>query len=137
MYRKIYDVLLNLMLFWIVTDLFSGIDINEGIAGYIICGGIFGIVMVAVIPLIKFFTLPIKFITLFLISIMLSIIVFFVLNFSVPFIDFKDGEIIGISNKYFQFPEVSLNMIGNVLIGGVSAGVLSAGLRWLEKVTKD
>lgn len=137
MYKKIYDTLLNLMLFWIVSDLFSGIEVNEGVVGYVICGGIFGLVMLGVAPLIRFFTLPVKFITLFLISIMLSIIVFFILNFGVPFIDFKDGTLVGFSSRYFQLPELKLNMIGNVLVGGFVTGMLSAGVKCLEKTSRN
>jgi uncharacterized membrane protein YvlD (DUF360 family) len=132
MQKRIYDVLVSVLLFWVLTELFAGIEVNEGALGFLVCGGIFGIVMLAVEPLIRFFTLPVKFITLFFTSVMLSVIVFFFLNFGVPFIDFKDGAIEGLSNRYFEFPEVSLNMIGNVLVGGLLAGVLSATLKWLE-----
>jgi uncharacterized membrane protein YvlD (DUF360 family) len=131
MQEKAFKVILNLMLFWILTDLFSGIEIQEGVVGYLICGGIFGLVMLLVVPLIKFFTLPVKFITLVLISMMLGVIVFFVLNFSVPFIDFSDGEIVGFSNRYFSMEPIALGMMGNVLVGGLIAGVLSALLEWL------
>jgi len=132
MVRRIYNVLIQLLLFWAITDLFSGIVIREGFMGYVICGGIFGLVMLIVVPMIKFFTLPVKFISIFLISIMLSVIVFFFLNFAVPFIDFTDGEIVGLSNRYFELPTFFLGMIGNVSVGGVVAGILSACLKWLE-----
>lgn len=131
MQEKVFNVILNLMLFWIVSDLFSGIEIQEGIVGYIISGGIYGIAMLLAVPLIKFFTLPVKFVTLLFVSMMLSVIVFFVLNFSVPFIDFTDGEILGLSSRYLGMETMSLGMMGNVLVGGLVAGVLSAGLKCL------
>ncbi|MBN2016313.1 phage holin family protein [Candidatus Dojkabacteria bacterium] len=133
MKKKVLTIIINLLLFWVVSDMFSGIEINEGVLGFVICGGIFGLVMLAVEPLIKFFTLPVKFITLFFVSIMLSIMIFFILNIGIPFIDFKDGELVGLSNRYFTVPTVNLNMIGNVLVGGLTAGILSSALMWLEK----
>jgi len=132
MKEKVFDVILNLLLFWAISDLFSGIEIQEGVIGYLICGGIFGIAMLMVIPLIRFFTLPVKFITILLIAMMLSVIIFFFLNFTVPFVDFTDGEIVGFSNRYFTIGNVPLGMMGNVLVGGLIAGVLSAVLQWLE-----
>lgn len=133
MKEKSFDAILNIMLFWIVSDLFSGIEVQEGLVGYLICGGIFGVIMLVVVPMIKFFTLPVKFITLLLFSMMLSVMIFFFLNFAVPFIDFTDGELVGFSNRYFSLEGISLGMMGNVLIGGLISGVLSSGLKWLEE----
>lgn len=137
MKEKIFDVVLSLMLFWVVSDFFSGIEVQEGVVGYFICGGIFGIAMLAVIPFIRFFTLPIKFITILLISMMLSVMVFFFLNFAVPFIDFTDGEIVGLTNRYFNVEGIPLGMMGNVLVGGLVAGVLYSILKWLEEETSS
>ena len=133
MKTNIFWVIINMLLFWAVTDLFEGIAIQEGIVGYVICGGIFGIAMITVIPLIRFFTLPVKFISLFLISVMLSIIMFFLLNIAIPFIDFTDGAIVGLVNRYFGFPEIHLGMMGNVFVGGFVCGALSSVLSWLEE----
>jgi len=132
MQEKVFNVVLNLMLFWVVSDLFSGIEIQEGIVGYLICGGIFGIAMIMVVPLIKFFTLPVKFVTIFLISMMLSVMVFFFLNFAIPFVDFTDGDLVGFTNRYFSLQAISFGMMGNVLVGGLVAGILSSVLKWLE-----
>jgi len=130
---KIYDVIVSILLFWVISDLFSGIQVQDGLVGYIICGGIFGLTMLVVIPLIKFFTLPIKFITIFLIAIMLSVIVFFFLNFAIPAIDFTDGKLVGLSTSYLTIPSVNLSMIGNVFIGGALSGMLYATLKWLSR----
>ena len=133
MKKKIYLLIIYILVFWVVTSFFSGIVVNEGLLGYLVCGGIYGLVMIYAVPLIKFFTLPVKFISVLMVSIMLSIIVFFVLNFAIPYIDFTDGMVVGLSNRFFEFPEVELNMIGNVLIGGIVAGLLSTFIRILEK----
>jgi uncharacterized membrane protein YvlD (DUF360 family) len=132
MKRKIFDTLWSILLFWVITDMLSGIVVQDGIVGYLICGGVFGIIMLSIIPLIRFFTLPIKFITIFLISVMLSIIIFFFLNFGVPFIDFTEGTFVGFANSYFTLPDIHLSMIGNVLTGGVISGLLYSLLKWLE-----
>ncbi|MBU0976401.1 MAG: hypothetical protein ABIE03_00530 [Patescibacteria group bacterium] len=133
MKNRVFFVLLNLLIFWVITDLFSGIIIKEGIVGYLVCGGLYGIVMVNVVPLIKFFTFPIKFVSVLLISLMLSIIVFFVLNFGIPFIDFTDGELVGFSSRYLSLEDVHFSMIGNVLVGGLATGLFSALMKLLEK----
>jgi uncharacterized membrane protein YvlD (DUF360 family) len=133
MKNRVFFVIVNLLIFWVVTDLFSGIVIKEGFVGYLVCGGLYGIVMVNVVPLIKFFTFPIKFISILLISLMLSIIVFFILNFGIPFIDFTDGEIIGFSSRYISIADIELSMIGNVIVGGLVSGLFSALMRLLEK----
>ncbi|MDD3646969.1 MAG: hypothetical protein PHS44_00515 [Candidatus Dojkabacteria bacterium] len=133
MKNRVFFVIVNLLIFWLVTDLFSGIVIKEGFVGYLVCGGLYGIVMVNVVPLIKFFTFPIKFISILLISLMLSIIVFFILNFGIPFIDFTDGEIIGFSSRYISIADIELSMIGNVIVGGLVSGLFSALMRLLEK----
>ena len=126
-------MVLHLLVFWVVTDLFSGISLNEGVVGYLVCGGIYGLVMAYAIPLIKFFTLPIKFISILLVTVMLSIVVFFLLNLGIPFIDFTDGTIVGFSNRFIDLPQVELSMMGNVLVGGLTAGVISSLIRLLEK----
>lgn len=133
MKEKVFTVVLNIMLFWVVSDLFSGIDVLEGVVGYLVCGGIFGIGMLAVIPLIRFFTLPVKFITVLLIAMMLSVMIFFLLNLGVSFVDFKDGVIEGFTNRYFSLGEVPLGMMGNVMVGGLVCGILSAILEWLQE----
>jgi len=130
--HRIFDIVIGLMVFWIVTGFFSGIVINEGIIGIIFCGILYGGVMSVVVPLVKFFTLPVKFISIFLISIMLSVIIFFVYNLAVPFIDFLDGGVIGLSNSYFQLNAIRLSVMGNVLIGGLVTGFFQSLLKWLS-----
>ncbi|NWG75021.1 MAG: hypothetical protein HXY24_10505 [Rubrivivax sp.] len=132
MKRRIYDTVLGLMAFWIVTDLFTGIEIREGLAGRLIVGGIYGVTMSVVVPLIRFFTLPVKIISLFLVAVMLSVIIFFIYNFAVPFINFGDGQIDGLENSFFQIPAINLNMIGNVIIAGVITGVFVTFLKLLQ-----
>lgn len=136
MKTRLFEVVTSFMLFWIVSDLFSGIQVQDGIVGFLVCGGIFGIAMLVVIPLIRFFTLPVKFITLLLISIMMSVMVFFFLNIAIPSIDFTDGELVGLSTSYFEIPDISLNMMGNVFIGGFLTGVLYTILKWLYRKAK-
>lgn len=138
MKTKVYTVIMNILLFWAVTDVFSGIVVKEGVLGYLICGGIFGIGMLLVEPLIRFFTLPVKFITLIMISLMVSVMVYFLLNLGVPFIDFKDGALVGLTNRYFSIEKLGLDMMGNVLVGGLINGLLSASLTaFLRAVKKE
>ncbi len=137
MKKNFYYLFLNILIFWVTSDIFTGINVNDGIVGYIICGGIFGLSMIFVVPLIKFFTLPVKFITSFTTSVALSIFSFLFMNFGVPFIDFRDGIISGFQNRYFELPIVELNMFGNIFVGGTVAGVLSALLRLFEKVSRS
>lgn len=126
MKEKIYKIAVNILVFWVVIDFFSGITVKEGLLGYLVCGGIFGLAMLIVAPLIRFFTLPVKFITLFLIGIMVSIMIFFIMSVGVFFIDFSDGTIVGLDNRYFEFPKLELSMMGNVFVGGSIGGILSA-----------
>ena len=135
MKTKIYIVIINIMLFWIVSDILTGITIKEGILGYVICGGFLGIAMLTVIPLIKFFTLPIKFITIIIISLMVSIIAFFAMNFTLPFVSFTDGTITFLANRYFTVNGIELGMTSNIVIGSLVAGFLSATLETLRKQT--
>jgi hypothetical protein len=111
----------------------GGIEIKDGIIGYLICGVLFGSGMLVVVPLIRFFTLPVKFITLFMISVMLAIIIFFLFNFGLRFVDFKDGGLMGFDNSYISLPEIDFGMTGNVLLGGFLCGTISSGVKALEK----
>ncbi len=130
--ERIFNIIINFLLFWVVTDIFSGITIKEGLVGYIICGGMFGVAMLTVVPLIKFFTLPLKLVSVLILSAMISIMVFFLLNFGVPYIDFADGTLVGISNSSFEIPNVKLSMMTNVFFGGAVSGLLSGLMLFLE-----
>jgi uncharacterized membrane protein YvlD (DUF360 family) len=133
MKTKIFWVTINLFLFWVVSDLLSGIVVLEGVVGHIVCGILFGVAMLIVIPVIKFFTLPIKFITLFLISILVSIIFFFILQVTAdPFITFMDGELMGFSNNFFELPYLAIGTTWNVVIGGILCGFFSSLVSWLD-----
>lgn len=135
MKEKIFGTILNLLIFWVVV--FEGIQIQEGVVGYVVCGGIYGIIQAFVEPLIAFFTLPVKAFTVIVVAVMLGIITFFVYNFALPFIDFSDGAIVGLSSRYYTFPVVELGMMGNVLVGGMIVGLVSALLRLLHIETYE
>lgn len=129
---KIFDGILGLMIFWIVATVFEGMIVKDGIAGYLIAGGLYGAIMVTVVPLINFFTLPIKFISIFLISIMLSVIIMSIFNWALPVLDFGPGEVVGLQNSYFEFPKYDLNKMGNIIVPGLVTGFFSTVLKWLS-----
>lgn len=132
MKEKIFNIILHILLFWVISDIFTGIEVKEGIAGYLISGIIAGIVMIVVVPLIRFFTLPVKLISLILVSILVALILFLIFNFGLPIVDFTEGTIAGFQNTYFSFPVIKLGMIENVIVGGAVFGIFSALLTWLK-----
>jgi uncharacterized membrane protein YvlD (DUF360 family) len=132
MKEKVFNIILHILLFWVISDIFTGIKVKEGIAGYLIAGIIAGIVMIVVVPLIRFFTLPVKLISLILVSILVSLILFLIFNFGLPVVDFTNGTIAGFQNTYFTLPEIKFGMIENVIVGGTFFGILSALLIWLK-----
>lgn len=131
MKQNIFIVVVNGLLFWVVTDLFEGIDVTGGLVSYLFLGAVFGLAMLLVRPLIKFFTLPHKQLYIVLGSVMLGIIVFLIMNFGIPGIDFKEGDFSGINSSYVQINQIKLSMVGNIILGGAIAGVLSSLLDWL------
>lgn len=130
---KIFEILINILLFWVVTDLFTGITINDGILGYVVSGGIFGILMAIVVPLIKFLTIPMKLVITVIASITLSLGVFFVMYIGIPYIGFADGSIAGLSNRYFEVSVINLSMMGGLVTCSIICGLLSALIKFLKK----
>lgn len=133
MKKNIHDIIIHIFIFWIVTNIFTGITVKQEIIGYILTGGIYGIIMLSVVPLIKFFTFPFKFISILLISVLVSLIIFFMLNFFFPYVDFKDGTIWGFSKGIINLSSIKLTMMSNVFWGGFVSGILSALIVWLNK----
>lgn len=131
MKEKVFLVLINGMVFWIVSDLFSGIEVEGGLFVYVLLGAIFGTAMLLVRPLINFFTLPMRHLLIVLGSVMLGIVVFLIMNFAIPGINFQEGTFGGFANEYVKISEIKLDMVGNIIAGGVLSGLLSSLLDWL------
>lgn len=52
-------------------------------------------------------------------------------------IDFADGEIVGLNNQYFDFPELPLGMMGNILVGGMITGLVYSLVKVFSQEVHD
>lgn len=127
MKKNIHLLLRNLFIFITVATIVSGINVRNGAFGYIVTGAIFGLAMMFVPSIIKFFKLPVNFAAQILIGTLVSIIVFFSYRYLVlGFIDFTGTVIGGNIGGLIELPRVELDKLGTVLYGALLATLLSA-----------
>lgn len=131
MKKKIFTVIVHLMVFWIVTDLFDGIEVTGGIFAYITLGLIWGLATLIIKRVIRFFTIDVNFWTIAILSVLFGIIIFTGFNFIAYGISFSESTFSGYSNELLTIKAMDLDMVGNIVAGGVVMGLLSGLLIWL------
>lgn len=81
MNTRLYEVIINLLLFYFVTSVINGVTIREGnLLSTIIVGIVFGVLMAAVPQMLGFFKINVNTWASLLLSIMLSFIFLFILS---------------------------------------------------------
>ncbi|MBL8015094.1 MAG: hypothetical protein JNK26_02820 [Candidatus Doudnabacteria bacterium] len=130
MNTRIYEVIINLLLFYFVTSVINGVTIREGnLLSTIIVGIVFGVLMAAVPQMLGFFKINVNTWASLLLSIMLSFIFLFILStlgiavFAAAVIDLGlPGLVIAINDA-----------ISSLLFLSVLIALLSVGLKQLGK----
>lgn len=130
MNTRIYEVIINLLLFYFLTSVVNGVAVREGnLLSTILVGVVFGVLMAAVPNILQFFKITVNVWSSILIAVVLSFIFMFVLStlgiavFSAATIDLGiPGLVITLNDP-----------ITSLLFLSVLSAVLSVGLKQLGK----
>ena len=134
MRKRIHTVILNLLIFVSVSATLSGIRVRQGIIGYILLGSIFGIAMMFVPILLKFFRLPLNFAARLLVGSLVSILVFVSYRYLIlGFVDFAPEVIGGSVTSWLSLPRLELDKLGIVIYGAIMSALISVIMVELSK----
>lgn len=130
MNTRIYEVIINLLLFYFLTSVVNGVAVREGnLLSTILVGVVFGVLMATVPNILQFFKITVNVWSSILIAVVLSFIFMFVLStlgiavFSAATIDLGiPGLVITLNDP-----------ITSLLFLSVLSAVLSVGLKQLGK----
>lgn len=114
-----------------ITYFFASFQLAPGGAGYFLSL----VIILALInyfsdPLIKFFTLKVKFLTIWLFNFLLYIPILYLVNAFAPGIKIKAGEFIGMNFGVFQINSFYLTDGAIIVISALILGFGAALIRW-------
>jgi hypothetical protein len=120
------------MAFWIMVDIFNGITTSRMLvqAGL---GVVWGVIVLGISRVVRFFTLPENPITMFVVSTGLALVILTFYNFSPFAIYFSETFFPGYSNGVITIGEFTLSTVGNIVGGGIILGLMSGSLLTLEE----
>lgn len=130
---RIYLVIVSIFIFWVLSTLFTGVTVKEGILGYILIGAMFGIFMQGSSRVIRFLTLKENLLTTVIFSAILSVVLFFLLSTFSPLIFFK-GEILkGFSTSVIDIKDFVLEKNATLALFAILCGTINALVDELRK----
>ncbi|MEI6887079.1 MAG: hypothetical protein WCK31_02465 [bacterium] len=130
---KVYLVCVSILIFWVLSTLFSGIIVKDGLIGYILIGALFGIFMQSSSKVIRFLTLKENIFTSILFSCILSFALFFLLNTLSPLLVIKEGILKGFSTDVVVIKDFLLDKNTTLAIFSILCGTINALVDELRK----
>lgn len=129
---KILTICIHAMAFWIMVDILDGIQTSRMLV-QIGLGVVWGVIVLGISRVVRFFTLPEGPITLFIASVGLALVTLTIYNFSPFSIYFNETYFPGFSNGVISIGEFTLSTVGNIVGGGIILGIISGSLLTLEE----
>lgn len=115
-----------------VIFFFTGFQISQSEPGYFIgLALVLALVNYFIEPLVKFFTLRMHFLTIWLFTFLIFMPLVYFISVFVPGISVKSGEFHSVSLGIFQINSFSMNEIVTVIISALIFGFMAAFMRWL------
>ena len=134
MFLKIVTLysLCNISTLLFLTYFFTGFKITESAPGYFLGFAIvLSLINYFIDPLIKFFTLKIKFLTIWLFIFLITLPLLYIIKFIIPGIEIKNGVFRTINFGVFQINSFQMNDLLTIIIAAVLIGFSGASIRWL------
>ena len=132
MLRKVYVVIVNALLFFYIIAVVNGVRIRDGsLAAVILAALLFGVLMVSIVFILKFFKIIVNVSSKLLVSVVLSFIFFFLLYNGILGIGSIGSSVIDFglgSGSIWR-----LDQVGTLIAVSIASGVASAALDWLSK----
>ncbi len=129
---KIYEVIINLLIFYFLESVVNGVTIREGnLIASIILGLIFGLLMASVLRMLQFFKISVNVWSSLLLSIIVSFVFFFILYTGVGGVAIFGPSTIdfGISGLVLVLPDA----LSTLLFLSLISAITSVGLKQLAK----
>ncbi len=111
MFKVLKTLLASVAALFAVTQLISGISYQNDLRVLLSAALIFAVLRVVVKPILDFFTLPLNFLTLGLVSAVINVGLFYAISYVIPAFTFGPFEFAG-----FSFGTLETVVIGSVLV---------------------
>ena len=128
--KNIYILIRNFLLFYFLEEIFNGISISQGLLGKLFIAFIFGFVMMIVPNMLTFFKISVNAGSMFLMSLVLAFLFFFLLSnglFGVARITSSSINL-GLDGS----PSLNLDQTGTLMLVSIVSALLSV---WLDKIS--
>lgn len=131
MYKKVYYVIVNMLLLYFILGLVNGISVNGGnLAMNVMIGLVFGLLMAYTPEILKFFKISVNTWSSLLISIVVSFIFFFVTSSLLHLVAFgATSTNLGFADMVLKLPDALSTLIFVSLVSALG----SVGLKQLGK----
>ncbi len=129
--KKVFTVVINALLFFFIVGVVSGVTIYNGtLISVIIAALIFGLLMLAVIFILKFFKINVNFWSKLLLSVVLAFVFFFMIYNGILGIGSISSSVVDFG---LGITVLRLDALGTLIFVSLVSGAASAGLDWLSK----
>jgi putative membrane protein len=130
-------ILINLLVLYLVSAVYSGFSIERDIKTLLTAAIIWLLLNKIVKPVIKLLLLPINLITLNLFSWVVGLITLFLLPLLVTGISINPYDFPGISYQGFSIPSFHLNIFLSYVVTSVLLNLFHGAIIWLIKKDSD
>lgn len=122
----------NISALLVITYFFTGFRFTQAEGGlFLLLAVVFALINYFIDPLIKFFTLKIKFPTVWLFGFLFTVPLLYVAKLTLPGFDIKDGMFRSISFGNVVFNSFPMNDLSVIIASAVILGFFMALIRWL------
>ena len=130
-------ILINLLVLYLVSAVYSGFSIERDLKTLLTAAVIWLLLNKIVKPIIKLLLLPINLITLNLFSWAVGLITLFLLPLLVSGISILPYDFIGFSLQGFTVPPFHLNLFLSYVVTSIMLNVFHSSIMWLIKKDSD
>jgi putative membrane protein len=123
--------LINLVSLWITTEVITGLYYTGGFRILLIGAGIFTLINIILVPLIKILLLPLNILTLGFFAWLTNVIALYALTTIVPYFKLRPFIFPGYELNGFIIPGTELSVLWVAIIASILIGLITHILHWL------
>jgi putative membrane protein len=124
--------LINLVSLWITTEVITGLYYTGGFRVLLIGAGIFTLINLILVPLIKILLLPLNILTLGFFAWLTNVIALYALTTIVPYFKLRPFIFSGYELNGFIIPGVELSVLWVAIVASILIGLITHILHWLN-----
>mgnify|MGYP001558791726 CR=1 FL=1 len=123
--------LINLVSLWITTELIGGLSYTGGFQSLAFGAGVFALINILLVPLIKILLLPLNLLTLGLFASLTNVLALYALTNIMPQFKLMPYYFQGFDYSGFTIPGVQLSTLMVAIAASLLIGMLTHFLHWL------